>query len=152
MQWADLETALDASPLFPVERPDGLKHLGELERVIEFRELIRTCTRGVRVHAIPNAAKRGFKAQAQAKKEGMVAGVFDLCVTWRPHGNSRGVAWPEFKGYDASGRPGTLSQAQIDWGNDHFLMGHAVACFFSPERALEWLASHGVPVVGRIAA
>ncbi|NML93785.1 hypothetical protein [Novosphingobium olei] len=152
MQWADLESALDASPLFPVERPDGRKHLSELARVIEFRDLVRTCTRGVHVHAIPNAAKRGFKAQAQAKKEGMVAGVFDLCVTWQPRGNSRGVAWPEFKGYDASGKAGSLSQAQIDWGNAHFRMGHAVACFFSPERALEWLASHGAPVVGRIAA
>lgn len=148
MQWADLETELHADPLFPVEKPDGRKHLSELARVIELRGLVRNCGRGIHVHAIPNAGKRGLKAQAQAKKEGMVAGVFDLCVTWP----GRGAAWIEMKGYDASGRAGQLSQAQIDWGNDHWRMGHAVACFFSPERALEWLREQGAPVVRRIAA
>lgn len=146
--WAELETPLNEQPLFQVERPDGRRHLSEIDRVVMLRNYVRDLGRNVHVHAIPNAAKRGFKAQRQAKKEGMVAGVFDLCVTWP----GSGVCWCEMKGYDASGAAGKLSQAQIDWGNSHFRMGHSVACFFSPERALEWIRSCGAPIVGKIAA
>ncbi|HQS98090.1 MAG TPA: hypothetical protein PK823_16530 [Novosphingobium sp.] len=145
--WADLETALHEAPLFQVERPDDRKRLTELHRVCMFRSLLQYSP-GVHVHAIPNAGKRGPAAQRQAKKEGMVAGVFDLCVTWR----GAGVAWVEFKGFDARGTAGKLSQAQIDWGNSQFRIGHNVACFFSPERAVEWLQGLGAPVVGRVAA
>lgn len=148
MNWADLETSLAEDPLFRVEQPDGRKALTELHRVTMLRKLVRECAPGVSVHAIPNAGKRGPKAQRQAKAEGMIPGVFDLCFTW----SGGCVCWIEMKGYDASGRAGKLSQAQVDWGNRHFRMGHDVACFFSPEKALDWLRGCGAPVIGRVAA
>ena len=148
MNWADLETGLYEAPLFQVQKPDGQKHLSELARVVALRDLLHVLAPGVRCHAIPNAGKRGRAAQVQARKEGMVSGVFDLCITWP----LRGCAWVEMKGYSAAGQAGKLSQAQIDWGNAHFRMGHSVACFFTPERALEWLRDQGAPVIGRVAA
>lgn len=99
--WASLETGLYETPLFRVEKPDGRKSLSELKRVVQLRDLLAECGRGIHVHAVPNAGKRGFKAQRQAKAEGMVAGVFDLCVTWP----GPGVAWCEMKGYADRGAP-----------------------------------------------
>lgn len=143
MSWSDLEQSLDQDPLFFVQQPDGARHLTELARVVTFRKLVRELGRNVHVHAIPNAGKRGFAAQRKAKAEGMVGGVFDLCITW----SMRGVAWIEMKGYDARGRAGKLSQAQIEWGNAHFLMGHKVACFFCPVQAVQWLRENGAPIM-----
>lgn len=143
MIWADLETSLEQEPLFLVGKPDGARHLSELARVKTFRDLLRNCGKGVHAYAIPNAGKRGYAAQRKAKAEGMVAGVFDLCITW-PRG---GVAWIEFKGYDARGTAGKLSQSQIDWGNLHFLMGHNVSCFFCPTAAVQWLREQGAPIL-----
>lgn len=148
MNWAALESSLDPDPLFHIERPDGRKELTELQRVRMLLKLVRERAPAVHVHAIPNAAKRGLKAQRQAKAEGMRAGVFDLCFTWA--GGS--AAWVEMKGYDAAGRAGKLSAAQIDWGNAHFRMGHDVASFYSPEKALEWLRGCGAPVMGSVTA
>ena len=148
MNWADLEQSLHEDPLFRVEQPDGRKALTELHRVTMLRKLVRELAPEVHCHAIPNAAKRGPRAQRQAKAEGMIAGVFDLCFTW----SGGCAAWIEMKGYDAAGRAGKLSQAQVDWGNAHYRMGHDVACFFSPEKALDWLAGCGAPVRGRVSA
>lgn len=143
MNWGDLESNLDQDPLFFVQQPDGARHLSELARVVALRRMLQQFGKGVKFHAIPNAGKRGFAAQRKAKAEGMVAGVFDLCFTWK----RGGVAWIEMKGYDARGRAGSLSQAQIDWGNAHFLMGHKVACFFCPLQAVQWLRDNGAPIL-----
>ena len=133
--FADLETPLDEAALFYVEAPDRDKHLSEIQRVVMFRQLVRMALPDTRLHACPNGAKRTLWAMNQARREGMVAGVFDLCAMWP----QRRVAWLEFKGYDKSGRPGKLTQAQVDWGNSSLRQGHDVACFFTPEAAVAWL-------------
>lgn len=129
---------LNAAPLFPVEPPDGMKHLAELPRQATFIKLMRSLAPKATVYAVPNAGKRW---RVQAQKEGIRGGVFDLTVAW-----NHGIAFPEFKGYSAGGRPGVLSAAQIDWGNEMTRHGHSVACFFSPMRAVEWLRDLGCPV------
>lgn len=155
--WDDLESALDEKPLFPVEAPDGRKELSELERQVTFRDYAKKLAPAVIVYATPNAGKRGFKAQRQAKLEGLMAGVFDQTCAWDVKASTNpdapvSICFIEFKGYDASGRPGKLSQAQIDWGNAMHRRGHKVACFFSGKSAFDWLASLGAPVRGRVTA
>ncbi|MGE8143071.1 hypothetical protein ACQKOE_13935 [Novosphingobium sp. NPDC080210] len=141
-------------PLFPVQAPDGRKDLTELDRQSWVVNYIRKSQPNIIVYATPNAAKRGFSAQRQAKKEGLLAGVFDLTFAWDiKHSDADvTVCWAEMKGYDASGRAGSLTPAQIDWGNAMHQRGHKVACFFSAKSVIEWLAELGAPIRGRIAA
>jgi len=82
--------------------------------------------------AVPNAGKRN---PAQARREGIVAGVFDTVWRWR----RPLVAHIEMKGYDKRGRAGSLSVQQIEWGNRMVALGYPVACFFDPYAAVEWL-------------
>lgn len=137
-----LESGLerDEKPIFPVEVPDGIKHWREIKRQVEFRKLVRLLASApVVVYANPNAGRRSAR---QASAEGIRAGVFDMSVHW---GDARS-AWPEFKGYDARGRAGTLSPAQIGWGNAMHGIGHSVACFFTPMAAIDWLRGLGCPL------
>jgi|GEM_PF-1051466 len=155
--WDDLETPLDLQPLFFVEAPDGRKDLSELDRQVMFRKYISNLAPTVMAYANPNAAKRGYKAQAQARKEGLRAGVFDMTCAWGIDASTLpdcdvSVCWLEFKGYDKNGRAGKLSQAQIEWGNAMHERGHKVACFFSGKSAFDWMANLGAPIRGRIAA
>ena len=155
-----LEDPLKPAPLFPVEDWRALanprKDLSELDRQAMFVAFMRKSCPHMVVAAIPNAAKRGFKAQAQAKKEGIVAGAFDTLVTWDIADASPDcpctMAMIEWKGFDASGRAGKLSDAQIEFGNRLHRQGHKVACFFSAASAIEWLRSLGAPIRGRLAA
>jgi len=138
MNWASLEVD-DTKPLFPVEQPDGDRHLSELDRVVCFRRLVREHAPEVAIYPNANAGRR---SPFQAAREGIVAGVFDYTAAWTaPH-----VAWLEFKGYDARGRAGQLSPAQIEWGNRMVRLGHRVACFFTPASALAWLEACGAPI------
>lgn len=154
--WAALERD-DTRPLFPVEEPGkpGLdpRLWPELERQRAFIGFLRKTQPKIKAFAIPNAGKRGFKAQAQAKAEGLLAGVFDVFVYWSAADSDQPAtaAWIEWKGFDARGRPGKLSQAQIEHGNDLHRRGHKAACFYTVQAALDWLASLGAPVRGRIA-
>lgn len=136
--------------LFPVEAPDGRKDLSELERQAWFVAFMKKTQPHIEVHANPNAGKRGFKAQAQARKEGLKAGVFDVTVAWDYRESTIetcvSVAWPEFKGYDASGKPGKLSDDQIRWGNAMHAKGFPVACFFSAKSVVAWLITLGAPI------
>lgn len=149
-----LETALDEAPLFPVEDWRALENprrdLSELERQSQFVAFLRKTCPHIMVAAIPNAAKRGFKAQHQARKEGLQTGAFDTLVTWDIGHTSPDcpatMAMIEFKGFDARQRAGELSQAQIDFGNRLHKQGHKVACFFSAKSAIEWLRSLGAPI------
>lgn len=152
-----LETPLNEAPLFFVEQPDGLKDLSELDRQAMFRKYLANLAPAVIAYANPNAAKRGLKARAQAKKEGLMAGVFDMTCAWDIDASTIpncdvSVCWVEMKGYDSNGRPGKLSQAQIDWGNSMVRKGHKVACFFSGKSAFDWMASLGAPIRGRVTA
>lgn len=136
--WSALETPLNEAPLFLVEPPDGRKDWGELPRQTELFRLMRMSAPSVQGYAIPNAGKRN---PMLAKREGIRAGLFDTEWPW-----NRGIAWIEMKGYDKNGRPGELSQAQIDWGNMMTRCGFPVACFFDPVNAINWLRDQGAPV------
>jgi hypothetical protein len=153
--WDELETSLDEKPLFPVEDwkklADPRRDLGELERQSQFVAFMRKVCPHMMVAAVPNAGKRGFKAQRQAKREGMVAGAFDTLVTWdisHAHPDCPAtMAMIEFKGF-SSGKAGALSRQQIEFGNRLHKQGHKVACFFSARTAIEWLRSLGAPIGG----
>lgn len=132
-------TDFHEQPLFYVEHPFGLKKLPEIQRQQQFINLMKALAPGVMVYANANAGKR---SRATARKEGIRAGVFDLTVAW----GQREIAFPEFKGFDARGRAGSLSQPQIDWGNAMHRLGFDVACFFDPFSALDWLRSKGCPI------
>lgn len=152
VDFAELETPLDAVPLFPVEAPDGRKDLAEIDRQVMFRRYAANLAPRVIVWANANAGRRN---PAQARREGVMAGVFDMTCAWDIADSTnpaapQSVCYLEFKGYDKNGRPGKLSRAQIDWGNAMHQRGHKVACFFSGKSAFDWLASLGAPVRGRI--
>lgn len=158
--FAHLETPLDEDPLFPVEDWKALaeprRDLSELDRQSQFVGFMRRVCPHMMVAAIPNAGKRGFKAQHQVKREGMQTGAFDTLVTWdiehaAPDCPST-MAMIEFKGFDARGKAGSLSQSQIDFGNRLHRQGHKVACFFSAKSAIEWLRSLGAPIKGSFTA
>lgn len=144
-QFDHLESPLNEAPIFPVQAPDGKRDWTELARQSTLFRLVRTAGPTIYGYAIPNAGKRN---PLQARREGIMAGVFDTC--WNaPHPFMS--AWIELKGYDKSGRPGKLSQAQIDWGNRMHRLGKPVACFFDPYEAAEWLRALGFPML-RVAA
>jgi len=133
-----LDSTLNPTPRFPVEPPDGRKDWVEIDRQATLRTLVRTGGPSILMYANANAGKRN---PALAKKEGLMAGVFDLTAWW-----NRGVCCPEMKGYDKRGRPGSLSKSQIEWGNRMHDMGWPVACFFDPYNAYDWMMSVGAPL------
>lgn len=137
--WADLETTLDPVPEFLVEAPDGRKDRPELGRQVEFRRLMQALAPRVLVYANANAGKRN---PAQARKEGILGGVFDLTVLWRRDL----IAYVEFKGYDARGRAGHLSRNQIEFGNRLVELDIPCAAFFDPLSAVNWLRVQGFPL------
>ena len=145
IDWGALETPLDEKPLFPVQEPDGRKNEAELPRCVMFLRLMRTFAPRCIVYANSNAGRRN---PLQARREGIVAGVFDYTVVWTPESHLliAGVAWVEMKGYSKAGTAGKLSQAQIDFGNALHRAGHLCAAFFDPVAAVNWLRSIGAPV------
>ena len=147
--FADLESTLNPEPLFLVEAPDGRKDLTELARQSWLVSYVRRTSPKVLIWANPNAAKRGYKAQAQVRKEGLTAGVPDLTVAWDVADalcDGPTIAHLEMKGYDSAGRSGKLSPAQIEFGNRLHRLGQPVACFFSAKAAIVWLRSLGCPL------
>lgn len=130
-------------PAFPVEAPDGRRDWTELQRQSAFIKEMKVIAPDVMIYANANAGKRNPR---QAKREGIVGGVFDLTVTW-----DGGSAWCEFKGYTKAGRAGKLSAAQIDWGNKMHARGKPVACFFTPAACVAWLRDLGAPFIDRSA-
>ena len=146
-------------PLFycepvPAPGPDP-RMWPELARQAAFIAFIRKSQPQLFAYALTNAGKRGPKAIAQAKAEGLIPGVFDTLVCWDVRtGNPDApatVAWIEWKGFDKTGRPGKLSPAQIEFGNRKHRMGLSVACFYTVKGALQWLASLGAPIRGAVA-
>ncbi|WP_294138279.1 hypothetical protein [Sphingomonas sp.] len=135
----DMVDALDAPlkerPLFPVE-PKDRDPASELDRQVSLDSLLRVVGPSITSWAVVNAAKRGLKAQRQAKREGLTAGVFDKHYAW-----NHGLAFLEWK--DGTG---SLSQAQIDWGNLMHRLGFRVACVRSAKFAHALFVSWGAPV------
>lgn len=138
--WADLECDLNPSPRFPVQEPDGRRDWGELARQATLFRLVHTAGPKVCGFPIPNAGRRNPRT---ARREGIMAGVFDTC--WNAD-HPFMSAWIELKGYDRNGRPGKLSVPQIEWGNRMHMLGKPVACFFDPYAAVEWLRMLGFPL------
>lgn len=143
MTWAALETSLDPDPLFFVQSPDGLKLLSEDDRAIALVSLVHRIAPAIEIAHVKNEGRHNY---VKAARMGVVAGHFDYIVTW----DRAKTCFIELKGYTKAGRPGTLSKAQIEWGNRKYLQGFPVACFFSPDRAVEWLREQGAPMIGRV--
>ena len=158
MNFADLESPLNAKPVFycePAGKPGPDPRLWpELERQRAFVAFMRKTQPHIEVHAIPNAGKRGFAAQRQAKAEGLKSGVLDLFIGWDVRLATKDApttcAWIDFKGFDKNGRPGKLSQSQIEWGNSMQAKGFPVACFYTVKAALAWLRELGAPIRGAV--
>lgn len=133
-----LESDLYPSPEFFVADPDGRRDWSELARQATLFRLMHAAAPRVFGFAIPNAGKRN---PSQARREGIVSGLPDTQWVWR------GVtAFIEMKGFDKRGRPGQLSNAQIEAGNRLHQLGYPVACFFCPYAAVEWLRGLGFPI------
>jgi hypothetical protein len=137
--WADLETTLAPDPVFFVQAPDGRKDWAETPRQTTLFKTMRMAAPRVFGFPIPNAGKRNPRT---ARREGIMAGVFDTVWHWRDNL----TAYVEIKGYTKAGRPGQLSDAQIDFGNRMTVLGYPVACFFDPFDAADWLREQGFPV------
>lgn len=115
----------------------------EIEIVTLFRSRCQMLCPGVRVVAVPNAAKRSQWAAMQAKREGMAKGFPDVLCLWR----DRGIAMIEFKT-----RTGKLSIDQEEWLDRLNLMGFPATVARSADDALAFLRAMGAPFIGRIAA
>lgn len=139
MDWERLEESLNPEPAFYVEPPDNRRDWPEIARQATFLQVMRWSAPRVLLYANGNAGKRNPR---QARREGIRTGVFDLTAQWR----GPLIAHLEFKGYSSAGRPGTLSDAQIGFGNRCVELGIPCACFFSPYKAVEWLREIGFPV------
>lgn len=137
VDWMAMDEPLKPVPEFFVEAPDKKYGWTEIARQVHFLSMMRMAAPKVIVFAIPNAGKRN---PAQARKEGIMAGIGDISAQWQG-----GEAWIEFKGYRAR-VAGKLSDAQIDWNNAMHRIGKNVACFYSPDKAIEWLRSLGAPI------
>lgn len=113
----------------------------ELQIQASFKAQLRYIAPGVRMVAIPNAAKRGFAAQRQARKEGLAAGVPDALFLW-----DGGHCFIEFKS-----AKGTLSENQREWIEWLYRSGHRTAVCRSVEEAIAFLFACGAPVRERAA-
>lgn len=134
----ELDTPLDPVARFPIEPKDKLPAT-EAERQAGFRKMLRTVAPTVRSWGVPNAGKRGFKAQARARKEGLTAGVHDEHYAWNH----------AFVALEWKDGTGDLSDAQIEWGNDMVDRGFRVACVRTADFALALFAEWGAPIVAR---
>jgi len=139
IDWDVLESPISEDPRFYVQAPDGRKDWPEIKRQAAFIKAMRILAPRVMVHAIPNAGKRH---PVTARREGIMAGVFDLRIEWK----APLTAVIEFKGYGSRGTAGKLSDAQIEYGNRMVDLGHHAACFFCPYAAVNWLRQIGFPI------
>lgn len=139
MDWGSLETTLHPVPTFFVQAPDGRKDWTELQRQGTFLALMKRAAPRLLVYPNANAGKRN---PSKARAEGIRSGVFDLTIVWQ---RSK-IAYLEFKGYTSGGRPGALSDNQIEFGNRLVELDVPCACFFDPYAAANWLRELGFPV------
>lgn len=137
--WAALESTLNPEPAFYVQPPDGRRDWPEIARQATLFCVMRLAAPRVFGMAVPNAGKRNPRT---ARREGIRSGAFDTIWHWR----AGLIAYVEMKGYDSRGRPGTLSDNQVEFGNRMTELGVPCACFFDPYDAAEWLREQGFPV------
>lgn len=139
IDWGALEQPLHMWPEFHVGPPDRRRDWPEIQRQATLFRLMHQLAPRVAGFAIPNGGKR---APFVARREGIVKGVFDTQWCWQ----APLTAWVELKGYEKSGKPGTLSDEQVAWGNRMHALGHHVACFYCPYAAVDWLRDLGFPI------
>ena len=139
IDWGAFELDPHPKPQFHVGPPYGRRDWPEIQRQATLFRLMHQLAPRIVGFAVPNAGKRNPWA---ARKEGIVAGVFDTQWCWR----ERLTAFVEMKGYDSRGRAGELSEEQIRWGNRMADLGHHVACFYDPYAAVDWLRERGFPI------
>jgi hypothetical protein len=88
---------------------------------------------GILYFAVPNGGKRGKKAQAQAKSEGLKSGVPDLVILL-PLGRAVFVEMKRRKG-------GTVTTAQKQWVADLSALGFAVKVCRGSDEAIAFISS-----------
>lgn len=79
--------------------------------------------------AVPNGGKRGWKAQRQAKKEGIKAGVPDLVV----------LLYQRAVFIEMKKKGGRVSPKQKEWVSQLQLLGYDVAVCYSSQEAREFI-------------
>lgn len=143
-----LESPLVEVPLFYVEptpdKPLDPRKWPEEFRQREFVAYVRRKHPGIILSSFANEGKRGARLAAKMKGQGLLAGMADLTCIW-----DGGTAFIEFKGWQASGRPGKLSAQQIETLNRIHRNGHPVGCFFTATAALDFLRRCGAPIPER---
>lgn len=142
--FADLEAA-DETPLFFVEprgdKPADPTTWPEAWRQTEFVSYLRRKYPSVVVSSFANEGKRGQRMAAKMKGMGLLAGMPDTVVIW-----DGGMAFLEWKGWDARGQAGKLSQQQVETCNRIHRNGHPVGCFYRGKVAIDWLRGLGAPL------
>lgn len=137
--------AREEQPLFYVEpvpeKPDDKAKWSEDYRQRAFVAWIRKRAPEVTCFSIANERRVALGQMRKLKATGLTPGVPDICVLWSDH-----WAFIEFKGFDARGRPGTLSPQQIATCNRIHSNNTPVACFYTASAALQWLRDMGAPV------
>lgn len=133
--FAGLDEALNEAldPAIHIDERDKDAWLSEVDRVAQFKAQCRMQLPQVRIVAVPNAAKRGFAAQRQVKREGLNAGFPDMLVF-----SGRKIAFLEWK--NGTSKP---SQAQVDWLNWLHRNGFACGVFRRADSAMAWLKQGG---------
>jgi hypothetical protein len=121
-------------------QPKDRDPASEDRRQAEYIATVRKLCKGIKVFAVPNAAKRTQWAAAKVKREGLYTGWPDTGACWVSN-ISGGVAWIEFKN-----GTNTPDADQIDTLNWLHRRGHPVAVCRTAQGALEWLKSIGAPV------
>lgn len=128
VEFKDLECEINPSPNFWIE-PKDKDPRTELQRVVLFRQELKRICPHLRAVAIPNGAKRGWKAKAQAKAEGAAWGFPDLMIL-----GGDTVVFLEFK--NGKSKP---ADHQIEWMNWLLKDGYHVACVRTCEGAFKVL-------------
>lgn len=107
-----------------------------LEKRHEIEEQADVCrwleAKSILYFAVPNAGKRGKTAQAQAKREGIQAGVPDLVVLL-PFGRAIFIEMKRRKG-------GTISAAQKHWITRLRVLGFNVKVCRGSDEAIEFIS------------
>jgi hypothetical protein len=103
-------------------------------QVSVLQHLALTARRNVRWHATPNAARRSLRMGAYMKKEGLVAGVADICIRL-PAGR---VAWLEMKTHK-----GRQTLAQKVFQAECVALEHPYGLARSFDEAVKFLTSVG---------
>ena len=143
-----LESPLREEPEFYCEpvpaKPADPRKWPEEFRQREFVAYVRRKYPDIILSSFANEGKRGPRLAAKMNGLGLLAGMADVTCIW-----DGGAAYLEFKGWQASGRPGRLSPQQVQTLNRIHRNGHPVGMFFTATAALDFLRRAGAPMPER---